>query len=138
LETTLRLYRDERAAVKQIPTLRMLTLPLIVIQGRASELKTRLDRLSDKGIQTILLEDSSKAGGGSLPMLELPTCCVGATLQGLSANALEKWMRKHTPPIIGRIENDRFIMDPRTLQDEELDLIEQAFRTLAAQSSEEK
>jgi hypothetical protein len=42
-----------------------------------------------------------------------------------------------TPPIIGRIENDRFIMDPRTLQEEELDIIEKAFADMLADGTEE-
>ena len=47
LEATLRLYRDERNVIDRIPTLRMLTLPLAIIQRRAAELKSRLDRLSE-------------------------------------------------------------------------------------------
>ncbi len=132
LEATLQLYRDERQAVNQIPTLRMLTLPLSVIHGRAAELKSRLERLAGEGLKVELLDFSSKAGGGSLPMLDLPSRCLGVAVEGTSANAVERWMRNNTPPIIGRIENDRFIMDPRTLQEEELDIIEQAFADMLA------
>jgi L-seryl-tRNA(Ser) seleniumtransferase len=138
LETTLRLYRDERDAVNQIPTLRMLTLPLPTIEGKAADLKSRLDGLPGKRLDVSLVKNVSKAGGGSLPLLELPTCCACVTVHGISANALEKWMRHHSPPIIGRIENDRFIMDPRTLQEEELELIEQAFNALLDHFSEGK
>jgi L-seryl-tRNA(Ser) seleniumtransferase len=132
LESTLRLYRDERQALQQIPTLRMLTLPLTIIQSRAAELQSRLERVSAGRLSVVLLDLSSKAGGGSLPLLELPSRCLGVTVDGTSANAVERWMRKHTPPIIGRIENDRFIMDPRTLQEEELDIIEAAFAGMLA------
>jgi len=136
LEATLRLYRNERQAVHQIPSLRMLTLPLSVVQGQAAELKARLERLPGARITVELLDISSKAGGGSLPLLDLPSCCTGVSVHGRSANAIERWMRNHTTPIIGRIENDRFIMDPRTLQEEELDIIEKAFADMLADGTE--
>ena len=41
-------------------------------------------------------------------------------------------MRNSNPPIIGIIENDQFIVDPRTLQEEELDIIEKAFADMLA------
>ncbi len=132
LEATLQLYRDEPQAMQQIPTLRMLTLPLTVIHGRAAELKSRLERLSGDRLMVELLDISSKAGGGSLPMLDLPSRCLGVTVDGTSVNAVERWMRNNNPPIIGRIENDRFILDPRTLQEEELDIIEKAFADMLA------
>jgi L-seryl-tRNA(Ser) seleniumtransferase len=138
LETTLSLYRDEKEAIGQIPTLRMLTMPLSTIQARAADLKSHLDRLPGHRLEIALSENVSKAGGGSLPLLELPTCCVGVSVRDITANTVEKWMRHHSPPIVGRIEEDRFIMDPRTLQEEELVLIEQAFEALLAHFSKDK
>ncbi|WP_319526400.1 L-seryl-tRNA(Sec) selenium transferase [uncultured Desulfosarcina sp.] len=134
LEGTLQLYRDERQAVEQIPTLAMLTMPLKAIEARAAELKSRLDALSQAGLAVELMEAASRAGGGSLPLLNLPSCCVGVQIDGMSANGIERWMRNGTPPVIGRIENDRFIMDPRTLQEEELEIIEKAFERMLAEN----
>jgi L-seryl-tRNA(Ser) seleniumtransferase len=47
-------------------------------------------------------------------------------------------MRNSNPPIIGRIENDRFIVDPRTLQEEELDIIEKAFADMLAEDAQRR
>ena len=138
LEATLRLYRDEHQAMHQIPTLRVLTLPLTVIQGRAAELKSRLERLPGRQLTVELLDSASKAGGGSLPLLSLPSRCLGVSVDEMSANAVELWMRSHTPPIIGRIEDDRFVMDPRTLQEEELDIIETAFADMLTHLTERR
>ena len=135
LEATLALYRDESRALQQIPTLKMLTLPLTVIQVRAAELKSRLEKISDQRLTVELLDLPSKAGGGSLPQLELPSQCLGVRADTMAANAIERWMRNHTPPIIGRIEDERFIMDPRTLQEEELDIIEKAFKEMLTDSN---
>ena len=49
------------------------------------------------------------------------------------ANAIEKHMRSFQPPIIGRIENDVFMMDMRTVADEELTIIAEAISALTVQ-----
>jgi len=72
----------------------------------------------------------SRPGGGSLPLLELPSKGLGISIDGLSANAIEKSLRLSSPPIIGRIEDDMYVMDTRTLQDDELEIIRSAFETL--------
>jgi L-seryl-tRNA(Ser) seleniumtransferase len=138
LEATLQLYRDEPQAVEQIPTLKMLTMPLTTIRGRAAELKSRIERIADGRITVELLDFSSKAGGGSLPLLDLPSRCLGICVDGKSANAIEQWMRSYAPPIIGRIESDQFIMDPRTLQEDEPAIIEKAFADMLGNASPRK
>jgi len=135
LESTLRLYRDEKAAVAAIPTLRLLTTPLTVIERRADRLSTRLAAKAPPEIQIKTLHRSSKAGGGSLPLLELPSVCIGIRIPGLSANAIEKQMRASSPPVIGRIEDDTFIMDLRTIQDDEIESIGTAFDNLLKRAS---
>ncbi len=127
LESTIRLYRDEEKAVQTIPTLRMLTMNIDEIEHRALELLTNLMRLDDSRIGIDLVDLSSKAGGGSLPFLELPSKCLRIKIDGLSANVLELKMRNNSPPIIGRIEDDAFIIDPRTLRNEDLPIILSAF-----------
>jgi L-seryl-tRNA(Ser) seleniumtransferase len=130
LEGTLRLYRDEEKAARSIPTLRMIMLPLQEIQNRARQLANALKTLGDDRLRVQLIEGSSKTGGGALPLMELPSLCVGIQIEGLSPNALEKRMRDNDPPIIGRIENDLFLMDPRTIQEDEIAMIETAFLNL--------
>jgi L-seryl-tRNA(Ser) seleniumtransferase len=130
LESTLQLYRDEETARKAIPTLRMLTLPLEQIEKNAQRLREMLENIGDSRMHIELFDLSSRAGGGSLPLLELPSKCVGVKLTGISVNTVQRFMRENTPPIIGRIEEDFFIMDLRTLQDDELSLIETAFKRI--------
>ena len=130
LESTLRLYRDEEKASRIIPTLRMIMLPLEEIQKRAHRLVDGLKKISDSRMHIRLLERSSKIGGGALPLMELPSLCVAVQIKGISPNALEKMMRYNDPPIIARIEDDWYVMDPRTLQADELSTIETAFENL--------
>jgi L-seryl-tRNA(Ser) seleniumtransferase len=133
LEATLHLYRDESKAVSAIPTLRMLTLPPKVIANRAKQLRNRLAKLGYDRLQAVIIKASSRVGGGALPLQELPTRCVGVSIKGLSANRIDRIMREAAPPVIGRIENDMFVMDMRTLQDEEIAIIASIFKKILAE-----
>ncbi len=126
LETTLRLYRDEERAMTAIPTLRMLTEKEPSIEIRARELAGYLSALADARIACDIVRRPSKAGGGALPLLDLPSCCLQVRIQGVSANALELRLRRNDPPIIARIEDDAYVMDLRTVQPEELPIIASA------------
>ncbi len=130
LESTLRLYRDPERAVAAIPTLRALTLAEPELQQRAGALAESLTGIGDARLTVTRLDLTSRVGGGSLPQQALPSPCVGVQIAGMSANDVEAAMRVHDPPIIGRIEADRFIMDPRTLQEEETPMIRGAFRRI--------
>ena len=130
LESTLRLYMDQEKAVKAIPTLRMLTVSFAEIEKKAKKLCSMLESTGCGGMHIQLINLSSRAGGGSLPLLELPSKCVGVKIKGMSANAIERFMRKNMPPIIGRIEENVFIIDLRTINDDELPAIKTAFDNL--------
>jgi L-seryl-tRNA(Ser) seleniumtransferase len=127
LEATFCLYRDEAKAVRRIPTLRMLTMDIKEIEQKALKLKQNLKKIDASRLRIDLVELFSKAGGGALPLLELPSKCLRIQIEGLSVNTLEINMRNNSPPIIGRIEDDAFIIDSRTLQDDDLPIIESAF-----------
>ncbi len=130
LESTLRLYRDPEKAVQAIPTLRMLTLPMHEIQRRADRLFSLLSDIGDLRLSLTQHVSSSRAGGGSLPLLDIPTVCVGMRASGISTNAVESFLRHYSPPVIGRIETDVFLMDVRTLQEDELEWIQTAVSAL--------
>jgi L-seryl-tRNA(Ser) seleniumtransferase len=68
-------------------------------------------------------------------LLELPSHGVAVTAPGGSLQRIEAFLRQHVPPIIGRIEKDRFIMDVRTLRDDDLPHIEKAFRRMLKKES---
>jgi len=130
LEATLRLYRDEAQAVARIPTLAMLTAKLPEMEHRAGQLAQGLRDLKNERLTVELRYLPSRVGGGALPMLDLPSCCVGVQCSDRSADDLEKSLRNHHPSIVGRIENDELLMDPRTIRQEEIVVIIDAFSTL--------
>ena len=130
LESTLRLYRDPEKAVHLIPTLRMLTIHFDVIKKRADKLYKLLSKINNPALRITIADRSSKAGGGSLPLLDLPSKCIAVKIEGVSANSLERKMRENMPPVIGRIEEDYFLMDLRTVQEEEFTAIKNALKNV--------
>jgi L-seryl-tRNA(Ser) seleniumtransferase len=132
LESTLRLYRDEAAAIDAIPTLRMITTDPAEIRRRAETLHERITALAIPGLAAELIAAASRPGGGSLPSLELPTTCVAVTVDGRSASRIERAMRRHRPPVIGRVENDRFLLDLRTIREPDMDIICDAMASVLA------
>ncbi len=117
LESTLKLYRDEKKAVIEIPTLRMLTIPFKKICKKAEQLceiiKKEIGALAD----ITLADMNSRPGGGSFPQLKLATRCITVQPHDMSVSKLETRLRMSSPAIIGRIEDNRYILDPRTIQD---------------------
>jgi len=126
LEATLRIYRDPRKAVHAIPTLRMLILPLSEIEQRAERFVALMTESPSDRLRLSILDGSSRVGGGALPLQELPTKCVSLEIDGISTAAIERRMRGHIPPVIGRIEADRFVLDFRTVGEDDINIIASA------------
>lgn len=130
LETTLSLYRDPDLAVKQIPTLAMLTQPAAAIEAIARQLMNLLESISYPELSLEIVACQSRAGGGSLPELKLPSKALAISVSGMTAAAIERFLRAFTPPIIGRIENDHFLLDVRTVQTDDFEPIKKAFQQM--------
>jgi L-seryl-tRNA(Ser) seleniumtransferase len=112
LEATLRLYRDP--STRDVPVLTMLT-------AGEPTLRARAERLAE-GVGEVV-EGVAKVGGGALPLLELagPVVAVHGDAQATAAR-----LRAADPPVVGRIVDDRLLLDPRTLTDEEIGLVRSA------------
>ena len=120
LEATLRLYLDPERARREIPVLAMLTA------GEA-ELASRATRLAALIPGAEVVPAIARVGGGALPLLELPGPAVAVGAGGVDALAAR--LRAGEPPVIGRIEAGRLLLDPRTLTGDE---VEAAGRAVAA------
>lgn len=132
LEATLALYRDELVALREVPTLRMLTTPYPELADRAKRLVRQLRRRVPDALTFSLSEGFSQAGGGTLPLLNLPTLLVEVRVAGLTPNEIEAALRDYRVAVIGRISKGTFLLDPRTLLDEDLTDLAAALSSLAA------
>nr|MBF0222893.1 L-seryl-tRNA(Sec) selenium transferase [Desulfobulbaceae bacterium] len=120
LEATLRLYYDQLAVFKTIPTLAMLSAPLEAITKKACRLVRQIKKPLAESCYVYTIDTESKVGGGAMPERNLPTKAVALKPFKLTVNELEESLRKQRIPVIGRIENDQFILDMRTVSDREI------------------
>jgi L-seryl-tRNA(Ser) seleniumtransferase len=119
LEATLAHYRDPTSALRDIPTLAMLTADAAQLKRRAARLRKRL------GAGTLIL-GSSSVGGGAFPEATLPTTLVALDVE--SCDALLAALRRHDPPVIARAHEGKVVLDVRTIADDEFDIIADAVR----------
>jgi L-seryl-tRNA(Ser) seleniumtransferase len=112
LESTLTEYAAGRAHAT-VPIQRMLTTTPDEIRVRAEELTIALNARA--GWRGDVIAGMSTIGGGSAPGVELPTWLVAISKDSLSPDALESQLRLLTPPVIGRIEGGRVVLDLRTV-----------------------
>jgi L-seryl-tRNA(Ser) seleniumtransferase len=119
LEATLRLYRDPERALGEIPVLAMLAADEDTLTARAARLAAAI------GPRASVSRASAKAGGGALPLLELegPVVALDA-----DPETVARALRGADPPVIARIHDGRVLLDPRTLADDELELVATAAR----------
>ncbi len=99
------------------------------IARRAQEMLAELTELD--GIYGELVDDVGYAGGGSLPMAALPTTALHLTADGLTANELAGKLRSMEPAVIGRVVNDRFAIDPRTVAETDSEHLVAAFKKIS-------
>jgi L-seryl-tRNA(Ser) seleniumtransferase len=123
LEATVSLYLQGH--LDSIPALRMIRLSREAIAVRADRLAQAI--ASNQGFSATLREGESVIGGGSTPGQTLATTLVAVRHSQLSAAKLEEMLRQGKPAIVGRVEQDEFIIDLRTVADELDEKIAQAF-----------
>jgi L-seryl-tRNA(Ser) seleniumtransferase len=132
LEQTLKIYRDERTALKEIPTLRMICQPYTALKRKAGRLIRMTGRPDSKNFNLDLVDGISKVGGGALPLMDLPTRLLRLIPKKISARCMDEWLRAYDPPIIVRVEHDNVFLDLRTIQDNELNTLAGAIKELAS------
>jgi L-seryl-tRNA(Ser) seleniumtransferase len=130
LDATLAQYLDPEKAVREIPTVWMLTQPLSEIERKASLLSGGLKKMGDRELTVSIQDDTSQSGGGALPMGNFPTKTVCIRHGRLSANTIESGLRLNEPHIIARIKEGMVVFDPRTLNDEEIGKIVEALKNV--------
>jgi len=131
LEETLRFYRDEESALQHIPTLSMIGMTMERLRSRARGLRRRIGRIDSGNFTLALADGTSKTGGGALPLLDLPTRVLVLVPGRMSAHEIESRLRTGDPPVIARVENERVLLDVRTVQERELPVLARAVKDLA-------
>jgi L-seryl-tRNA(Ser) seleniumtransferase len=133
LERTLHLFRNPELLRREHPTYRMICTPVEELRARAQRLADGLAR-AVPGIKASVDASVSYLGSGSLPTESIPSVMVSVAVPGLSASELARRLRLDEACIFSRIEDDLVRLDMRTLTDEQVPLIVEAFGRVAAGS----
>ena len=131
LEATLRLYLDKERALREVPTLHMLSLPPEEVHGLALRLQQVLEAAVPQGFAGLsVVEEVARAGGGALPMSDIPSYAVKiGFLKGDAQSCGDYLVSQREIPIIARVKKDALLCDPRTLRnDGEMDEIAAALK----------
>ena len=123
LTATLMHYLKGEAEAK-IPIWKMISADPDQIRLRAQKWKESLQ------VDAEIIESKSAVGGGSLPGETLNSWSLAIDSAGVlgGAQALVTRLRENVPPIIARIEGDKVLLDPRTVMENEEDLVVDALR----------
>ena len=126
LEATLLAYvkRDFDA----IPAVAMMRLPKETIAERAERVA---ELLRAAGLVAELRDGESILGGGAAPSSSIPTTLLAISSEHHSAAEMLKQLRHHDPPIVARVEDDRLIVDLRTVWPEQDEIIAAALVKLS-------
>lgn len=134
LEATMRLYLDIDEARLRVPTLAMITASAQELEAKAVQLAETLRNRLGKAAEVDTCPGASRVGGGAFPERDLPTTLVRIRPMGCSVDALKDALLATTPPLVGRIEDEHFALDPRTLAHEEFEPAAEALAQAIAQA----
>ena len=124
LEMIFHEYLNEEDAIKNIPVLSLITKDIKEIEGSANKLYEKLSDIKD--VANVEIEDTlSQIGGGSLPTERIKSKCVTIIPKNISTAALEEKLRQGENPVVGRISDDKLILDMRTVLEDEIDRLSQ-------------
>jgi L-seryl-tRNA(Ser) seleniumtransferase len=122
LEATLGSYRLGRAAL-EIPIVRMMSVTAEDLKKRTARFRRRLAPRLPDCVRTALSGGFSVIGGGSCPDCHLPATLLAIESESPSPNTIESRLRLGEQPIIVRLEEDRVMVDLRTVFPEQEPLL---------------
>jgi L-seryl-tRNA(Ser) seleniumtransferase len=123
LEATLRIYLDEKRALKEIPALAMIAAPVERLRARGEWLRARLAGKVE------LVETKASVGAGAFPTATLPSVAIAVAER---PSEIEYKLRTAPVPVIGRIEDDRLLLDLRSVREYEDEILDSALQRALA------
>lgn len=123
LETVLRDYYDFDHALQSVPTLSMLTADADTIKKKGHRILRRLGGAQKVKNFIGLQETVSRVGGGAMPEHGLASWALVLQPGDMGASGFEKWFRSLVVPLIVRIENEKMIIDLRTILEDDIPLL---------------
>jgi L-seryl-tRNA(Ser) seleniumtransferase len=117
LAATLKLYHHPSRLGSDLPTLRYLTRTVEEMTDCARHAVAMLTVSLGAGYRVGLVKSESRVGGGALSAAALPSIAVCVEHEGKTGSEIAEIFRKSDPPILGRLEKGRFLLDLRMITD---------------------
>ncbi|MBI4527828.1 MAG: L-seryl-tRNA(Sec) selenium transferase [Deltaproteobacteria bacterium] len=115
LEATLRLYQQSSNIAEEIPTLKAFTRSLKEIEEMGEKLLPSLTESLGEGFRLALEDSTAQIGSGALPTEEIPSKVIAIQHARFGAEWIAQRFRSANPPILGRIRENRFLLDLRAI-----------------------
>lgn len=128
LVATLQHYR-RGDAVERVPVWRMIATPLEQLRARAERWQRELAGRAPR-LRCEVVPGQSAVGGGSLPGETLSTALLSVQAPDRDPSELARALRRGRPPIVARVEQDRLLLDPRTVFPEDDPVVVEALARL--------
>lgn len=128
MEETLKKYRDERIALRDIPVLNMISADKGDLKKKAERLAAVIKDECGDALKIELVEVEDQIGGGSAPSVRLPGWAVAVTSDTATTKSLERKLRKYELPVIARIQYDQLLLCVRTIAEDELAEVARALK----------
>jgi L-seryl-tRNA(Ser) seleniumtransferase len=131
MEATFFEYLDMEDAKRNIPVLRMITIPEEELIQKAELIRNAIETATDHFALNIC-SCKDQVGGGSAPTVKLSGVAVSVSSETLSAEKLERLLRKADTPVIVRVAHDEVLLSVRTIREEEIPAVASAFAFAAS------
>lgn len=130
LTSVLNLYTNIDKIVDKIPVIKMMSLKEDELFLRAVKLEKLIKNSLCNNCKTEIVDDFDEVGGGALPNVILKGKAIAITSNSISANTLQEKLRKSEIPIICHIKKDRVLLNMRTLQEKDFNIIVSALEKI--------
>lgn len=124
LSATLRLYLEPNR-LHEIPLFAMLKTSTAELRARAAAICKMAGAIVESGPEGPLLQSDAvhveprdteaTTGGGTLPLARIPSAGIAVSAAAYKPDQIAKRLRRHSPPVIGRVEETAFVIDLRTV-----------------------
>jgi L-seryl-tRNA(Ser) seleniumtransferase len=118
-EATLRIYRDAKDPVEELPGLRMLGMSVTEIGARADRFAAQLEKKVPEGVVVGTAGGQSQVGAGSAPERGLETRLVTVRPKNVQVEQIEAELRRQDPPVMVRVYGGELLVDLRTIYPDE-------------------
>ena len=128
LEATLKLFLNKTKLNEFHPTYRMLSITVDSLKKRAEYIVNELSSVAANSADIGIVEGYSQVGSGSVPAQMIPSILISIKQKNMSSESLSRKLRQNCIPIYARIHKDAVLLDLRTIQPDEDEVVLNAIK----------